>query len=70
MKRAKLNDVFLWEGELVEVFAVSENERVVVFKPTGKEPCPECGHDHRSGVIESSPLFQERAKPVATLEDC
>lgn len=69
MKRAKLGDIFRYEGELVEVFAVSDGDRVLVIKPINKEPCEECGHDHRMGIIESSPLFQGKAKAVDTLEE-
>lgn len=67
MKRADLGAIFRYNGELVEVFAINDGRRAVVFKPLNKPPCPTCGHDHRIELIESSPLFQDNAEPVETL---
>lgn len=66
MKRADINAVIRYDGELHEVVAVSTG-RMLILQRVGGEPCPTCGSGGLIHVLEDSPLFQENAEPVRTL---
>lgn len=68
MKKAQLEDVFEWEGELVQVKWINEGHRAIGFVPVNAQPCPCCGHTKRWEIIERSPLFQQGAKPISTIK--
>ena len=69
MKRATLGTIFRYRGVLCEVLKINEGHRSLIFKPVGADPCPTCGYDHRTELIETSPLFQEDAEPVETVQE-
>lgn len=69
MKTANLRDIFEWEGELVEVRWINEGQRSIGFVPVNAEPCPCCGATKHWDIIESSPNFQNGAKPIKTIKE-
>jgi len=68
-KTAKLGNKFLWHGELTEVVTIITNQKVIGFKTIGE--CPHCGKevDVWHDEVESSPNFQEGAKPITTITE-
>lgn len=66
MKTAKLNDYFIWEGEITQAVATLTG-RVIIFKIKGE--CPHCGKgvDDWQHVLEDSPNFQNTAQPINTI---
>jgi hypothetical protein len=69
MITAKLNDIFYYNCELVEVVAINEGHRSIIFQPLIAERCPCCGEIKQYNVIEQSPNFQNGAKPVPTISE-
>ena len=70
MKRAKLNDYLFWRGELAQIVGESEGRQVII-QPLEDRKCPNCGHNlgkEQIHVIESSPMFQEGAERIETIE--
>ena len=70
MKKAKLGDYLLWKGAIAKIVA-EINERAVVIQMNQHAKCPHCGGDlgvDQSVVIPTSPLFEENAEPVPTIE--
>lgn len=71
MKKPKLGDVFYWKGQMVKVVATA-NEPTVFMETMENQKCPHCDGDigkHQFGIIPTSPLFQENAEPIQTLEN-
>lgn len=66
--KAELQDYFLWEGKLCQVISINRGDKSIGFKEVGSKPCPTCGEEKWYDVIESSPLFQENAKPINTIK--
>jgi hypothetical protein len=65
-----LGTILLYEDKLVEVVAFSENQgRNLLLRPVNATPCSSCGSLGDIHILERSPLFQENAKPVKTLEE-
>lgn len=69
MKIANLQDVFEWEGQLVEVRWINEGQRSIGFVPVNATPCPCCGEVKHWDIIETSPHFQNCAKPIKTIKE-
>lgn len=67
MKQAKLNDLFLWKGELVKVVGIAIG-KTIIFEKVGEKECECCGMKFEYNVLEQSPLFQENADPVKTIK--
>lgn len=69
MKKPKLEDWILWKGELAKIIATADKPTVTI--QMHKNPCcKECGADlgkYKFSVIPTSPLFQENAEPLQTL---
>lgn len=71
MKNASLGDYLLWEGRLAKVIAETDR-RQVIMEYVESDKCPHCSGDlgkQQFGIIPSSPLFQEKASKIQTIED-
>lgn len=69
MITAEVGDIFYYNCELVEVVSVVQGQKVVFFKPVNATTCKCCGQVIGWGTaVESSPNFQEGAKPVPTIK--
>lgn len=67
MKRAELNQIVRYKGELCEVVALGDG-RTVYLRAVNAQPCPHCGRtDNPPALLEDSPLFQDNVEPVATI---
>lgn len=70
IKTVQLNDYFEWDGQMVKCqWITGTGVRSIGF--VIKKPCPHCGEpvEHAMNVIESSPNFQETAKPIQTIKE-
>lgn len=73
MKKAELGDYFMWHGQMVKVEWINTGQKAIGF--TYKEPtvCPHCGGVHEitqnASIIEQSPLFQENATAIKTIDN-
>lgn len=72
MKTAKLGDYFLWMGKIAQVVAINEGHKAIIFSTNETCTCPHCGKEFEDeaqiNIIESSPLFQENAQPISTIQ--
>ena len=68
MKRADIGAVLRFDGELHEVIAIADR-RLLILAPIDKAPCESCGNRFHAHVVEESPLFQNGAEAVKTLDD-
>lgn len=67
MKRAELQQIVRYKGELCEVVALGDG-RTVYLRAVNAQPCPHCGRtDDPPALLENSPLFQDNVEPVATI---
>lgn len=70
MRTAKLGDMLMWEGELAKVVGIAEGKNLII-EIYEEEKCPRCKRSlgrKRFSVLEDSPLFQETAKAIQTLD--
>lgn len=71
MKKAKLGDFLLWNCKPAQIVAVADRPTVVI-NMLEERKCPHCqepvGKDQFSVIVES-PLFQENAQKVQTIEE-
>ena len=67
MKTAKLGALLKWEGQEVKVVGIAEG-KTIIMEPVGARPCNGCGYTEQYHILEHSPLFQENAEPILTLE--
>lgn len=67
-KVSKTNSYLYWKGELYITTAFSDG-KVVYLRPVKQPACGTCGHDGEIAVVENSPLFQESAESVNTIEE-
>lgn len=71
MITAELGDYFMWSDQVVKVHAINPGSKAICFMVKEPMVCPDCGKifqiEKEFSVIESSPLFQENAKPIPTL---
>ncbi len=70
MKTAKLGDFLLWEGKVAQIRWETDQRTVgiVILEPN---LCPHCGgmlENKAFDVIPTSPMFQENAKPIKTID--
>jgi hypothetical protein len=71
MKNPHLGDFFLWEGKPAKVIGESEGHQVMI-ELLEDQKCPHCNGllgKHAFQVIVSSPLFQQSAEQIPTIED-
>ena len=71
MKIPKLGDFFLWKGKLAKIVCMAK-EPTVVIETIESCKCPHCGGDlgkEQFSVIPTSPLFQQNAEPLPTLNN-
>lgn len=70
MKRPKLGDYLTWNGDLAKIIGTSSGEQVII-ELLDNQKCPHCEGDlgkHQFTMIVSSPLFQESAQPLQTID--
>jgi hypothetical protein len=70
MKTANLGDFLFWKGKLAKIISVT-TRRSVGIEIQDPERCPHCNGElerKQFDVIPESPLFQENAEPVQTIE--
>lgn len=70
MKNPKVGDYILWRNAPAKIIGTSEGKQVII-EMLEDVKCPECGHrigKDQFSVIISSPLFQESAEPIQTME--
>ena len=65
-KVSKPSTILKWQGELVEVIGISEGRTIHMRSLSGA--CSSCGQVKAYDFLEHSPLFQENAEPVDTLD--
>lgn len=71
MKKPKLGDYIFWEGKLARIVWTT-SEPTVGIELSEPNYCPHCAGSlgkHQFSMIPTSPLFQENAEPIQTLED-
>lgn len=71
MIKAELNDYLEWEGRIYQVKWINPGSRSIGAESIDQSKCPHCGGDigkDTFDMIESSPLFQENAKPIQTIK--
>ena len=71
MKDAKLGDYLLWNGKPAKIIAETE-KRQVVIELLENCKCPHCLGDlgkKQINVIVSSPMFQNEAEPMQTINN-
>jgi hypothetical protein len=76
MKKVKQpSAIFKWKGKLVKVVGINPGMKAICMEYLNEEDssliCPHCGKpvNHQFEEIEESPLFQENAEKITTLED-
>lgn len=70
MKTPHLQDFLLWKGKLAQVIGLV-NYPSVVMHMVEHQKCPHCGGDlgvEQIEVVIQSPLFQENAEPIKTID--
>jgi hypothetical protein len=70
-KTAELGQVIRWQGKLATVISLCTGEKMVGIEMIESPKCECCGHpyQYQFDVAESSPLFQESAEPVKTINE-
>jgi hypothetical protein len=71
MKNPKLGDYLLWNGEVAQIIGEA-SERHVIIELIKDRICPHCSgklEKEQFSVIVSSPLFQQSAEKLQTLND-
>ncbi len=71
MKKAKLGNYLLWEKQPAQIIAESDLPQVTIELLEGKR-CPHCqGYVGKKfiSVVVDSPMFQNNAEQVTTIED-
>jgi hypothetical protein len=70
MKNPKLGDYLLWQGEPAKIIGTTDSKQVII-ELLENEKCPYCKGDlgrKQIHMIVSSPLFQESAEPLPTIQ--
>ncbi len=71
MKNPNLGDYLLWKGSPAKVVGETDR-RLVIIEMLENSKCPHCNADlgkKQIQVIVSSPLFQENAEKIPTIQD-
>lgn len=70
MKNPKLGDYILWKGQLAKVVYETSN-RTIGIELIDDHRCPHCNGNlgkQQINLIPTSPLFQENAQALPTME--
>lgn len=71
MYKPRLRDIVEWRGKLAMIIGLADRP-TVSLKVIEPEHCPNCNHclgqRQVSGVVITSPMFQEGVKPVQTIQ--
>jgi len=70
MKDCNLGDYLIYESQLVKCVAVNPGRKEVILETLEDEYCPHCKESlgkKQMGIIVSSPLFQNGAQPLQTI---
>lgn len=71
MKAANLGDYLLWDGKPAKIIGTSDRPMVIIELLENCK-CPHCQGDlgkEQIHMIVSSPLFQQNAKQLQTIQD-
>lgn len=71
MKNAELGDYLLWKGKPAKVIGETDRRQVII-ELLEDARCPHCGESlgkDQIHVIVGSPLFQNGAKPMKTIQE-
>lgn len=71
MKNANIGDYLLWEGKPAKVIGETD-KRQVIIELLEDAKCPHCGGElgkDQTHVIVSSPMFQNGAEQMKTIQD-
>ena len=73
MVTAESGMIFEFQGQLVQCIGIIDLRALCLIQIREEDfpKCPGCGHrqgPEHFAIIESSPLFQEGAKPVKTIQ--
>ncbi len=71
MKNPKLNDYLLWKGKPAQVIGETDRRQVIIELLENRK-CPHCQGDlgkEQIHMIVSSPLFQQNADQMPTIQD-
>lgn len=71
MKNPHLGDYLLWNGKPAKIIGES-NSRQVIIELLENKRCPHCEGDlgkEQIHMVVSSPLFQQNAQQLPTIED-
>lgn len=69
MLQAPLNSIFYYKNELVQAVGIA-TDKVIFLRKLSTCLCPHCNkpiEQNDIALVESSPLFQENAKEIETL---
>ncbi len=70
MKNAKLGDYLLWEGRPAKIVGTVDAKQALI-EMLAPRRCPHCDGDvgkEQFSVVVASPLFQESAEKLPTLD--
>jgi len=71
MKKVKLGDYLKWLDRLAKIIGTTD-EATVFIEMIDNKKCPHCGADlgkDQFSVIINSPLFQENAEKIQTINE-
>ena len=71
MKNPHLGDYLLWDGKLAKIIGETDRRKVIIELLENKR-CPHCEGDlgkEQIHMVVSSPLFQQNAQQLPTIED-
>ena len=69
MKKAELNSILEYNGELVKVTGIATGKMIIMEPLLDSEPCQKCGEKRTIYALEDSPNFQLGAKPIQTIKE-
>ena len=69
MKKAELNSILEYNGELVKVTGIATGKMIIMEPLLDSEPCQKCGKKRIIYALEDSPNFQLGAKPIQTIKE-
>lgn len=71
MKNPNLGDYLLWKGSPAKIIGETDR-RTVIIELLENSMCPHCKGDlgkEQMNIVVSSPLFQENAERLPTIQD-
>lgn len=72
MKTAQLGQYLIFEGKLVKVVSINPGSKSINMETIEDHLCPHCGESlgkKQIEVIESSPMFQNGAESIRTIDE-